>query len=175
MADGDTAPPPRPALWLAMAAGLVLAGGLAWLVVGDVVGGVLALALVLAAFGALVQTVRLALRRRQHGYALQLAADAAARRQEADVEQQERLRRRRRELEALLDRSAWTTSARPRGCWPRSSCARTDWRTSRASCGAWASRTATSGGSRRSATRPLMPPSRPAMPWPAWASRPRTP
>ena len=104
VADGGTAPPPRPALWLAMAVGLLLVGGLAWLVVGDVVGGAPGAGpRRCVAFGALVQTVRVALRRRQHGYALQLATDAAARRQEADIEQQERLRRRRRELEALLE------------------------------------------------------------------------
>ncbi|HKZ91257.1 MAG TPA: AAA family ATPase [Candidatus Limnocylindrales bacterium] len=102
VADEPEVKPPHPVRWLALAVGLVAAGWLAWTLLSGALGGIAVVGFTLAAFVALGQTLRLASRRRQHGLAVQLAAGAAARRQEADNEQQERFRRKRRELEAVL-------------------------------------------------------------------------
>jgi uncharacterized protein YhaN len=104
-ADAE-AEPSRPTLWLAVGAGLIVAAAVAGLLLGGVlgplVGGIIGLGLTLAGLVALGQAGRLALRRRQHGLAMQLATETAARRRETDHEQQERFRRKRRELEGLL-------------------------------------------------------------------------
>ena len=74
-------------------------------------------------------------------------------RQEADLEQQERLRRKRRELEALLDRSAWRTSGPPQALLADRRAAHRPAGPHRGRAArAWAWRTATSGASRRPAT-----------------------
>jgi len=70
--------------------------------VGDLPGGIGLVVLTLLALGALVQSLRLAFRRRQYGLALELARGSAAQRRAADEELQERFRRKRRELEAVL-------------------------------------------------------------------------
>jgi DNA repair exonuclease SbcCD ATPase subunit len=102
--DTEAGEPALPRLipWMVGAIGLIAAAVASWLLLGGAAGSILAAVLVLAAVLTLGQVARIALRRRQHGLAMQLAADAASRRLETDAEQQERFRRRRRELEALL-------------------------------------------------------------------------
>jgi DNA repair exonuclease SbcCD ATPase subunit len=101
-AEAGEAEPPRPVPWLVGALGLLGAAASSWLLLGGLAGSVLAVVLALAALVTLGQASRIAVRRRQHGLAMRLASDAAVRLQEHDLELQERFRRRRRELEALL-------------------------------------------------------------------------
>jgi len=93
--------PPRPVRWLLIAIALLAIAGIAWFALGGIIGAVVALLLSVATFVALVQSVRLATRRRQYGLALQLAEHATAERHDADRERQDRFRRKRRELDAV--------------------------------------------------------------------------
>jgi DNA repair exonuclease SbcCD ATPase subunit len=95
--------PPHPARWLVAAIVLFAAGLLAWALLGGLAGGIVLVGLVAASLGAMAQGLRLAARRRQHGLARSLAEGAATSREETDRERQERFRRKRRELEGVLD------------------------------------------------------------------------
>lgn len=95
--------PPRPVRWLVLAVALLAVAGIAWFVLGGVIGAVVTLLLSVATVVALVQSVRVATRRRQYGLAQRLAEHASAERHDADRERQERFRRERRELETLLE------------------------------------------------------------------------
>jgi DNA repair exonuclease SbcCD ATPase subunit len=102
--DGEAAEvvPPHPVRWLALAAILVGAAGAVGLLLGGSLGMLAGSLLVVLALGVLVQAFRLALRRRRYGLVVALASDAATRRDAARAEIEDRHRRKRRELEALL-------------------------------------------------------------------------
>jgi DNA repair exonuclease SbcCD ATPase subunit len=102
--DGELAEvvPPHPLRWLALAAVLVLAAGAVALLLGGSKAMLVSVLLVVLALGALIQTFRLALRRRRYGLVVALASDAATRRDAARVDIEDRHRRKRREMEALL-------------------------------------------------------------------------
>lgn len=101
-ADEPELGPPRPARWLALAVLLLLLAGAAWLLLGGIVGAGITLLLTVFAVPVLVQSARLATRRRQYGLAQQMARTAVTQRHEADRERQDRYRRQERELETVL-------------------------------------------------------------------------
>jgi DNA repair exonuclease SbcCD ATPase subunit len=103
--DEDNEPatgPPRPARWLGAGVALLVLAGAAWLLLGGILGAAVALILLVATVGVLVQTARVATRRRQYGLAQRLARTAASQRHEADRSRQERYRRQEREFESVL-------------------------------------------------------------------------
>lgn len=102
VSEGPEVKPPHPGRWLVLALSMLLVGWLTWSLLGGALGAGVATTLTLLSFATLFQTLRLALRRRQYGLALQLAESAVVRRQEAAREQQERHRRRRHDREAIL-------------------------------------------------------------------------
>lgn len=102
-ADGSAeVVPPHPVRWLALAAVLVIAAGAVALLLGGSVAVLAGALLMVVALGALVQASRLAIRRRRYGLVVALAADAATRRDATRADIEDRHRRKRRELEALL-------------------------------------------------------------------------
>ncbi|MFV2062354.1 MAG: ATP-binding protein [Chloroflexota bacterium] len=96
------AKPPRAWRWVAIAVVVALAAGLAWMVLGGLVGAIALLGLAILTAVALVQAIRVALRARQYGLARELAVSATTHRHEADHERQESFRRKRREFEQQL-------------------------------------------------------------------------
>ncbi len=95
--------PPHPGRWLVLAVVFLAAAALFGFLVGDLPGGVGLVVCVVISLGALAQAYRVASRRRQYGLAHGMAQDSATRRQELQRDQEDRLRRRRRELELLFE------------------------------------------------------------------------
>ena len=102
--DDEVEPPPRPAGWLALGAGLVLLAAAVWLVLSGAVALVLGVLVLAGAAIALAQAARVATRRRQYGLARQMADRAARELHDADRGRQEQARRDRRDLETTLAR-----------------------------------------------------------------------
>ena len=95
--------PPHPGRWLVLAVVFLVAAALFGSLVGGLPGGAGLMVCVVISLGALAQAYRVASRRRQRVLAHDLAQDSATRRQEMQRAQEERFRRRRRELELLLE------------------------------------------------------------------------
>ncbi len=102
MGDEPESQPPRPARWLVLAVILLVAAAGAWLLLGGIVGAVTTIVLAIVTIAVLVQSVRLATRRRQYGLAQQLAQRTVTQLHDSDRDRQERYRRQERELETLL-------------------------------------------------------------------------
>ncbi|MGD8683684.1 MAG: AAA family ATPase, partial [Chloroflexota bacterium] len=103
--EGGDQVPPRPMAWLAAAAVLTMAGWAAMFLLRDagLVGMVVVAGIGVAVAATLVQAARQAVRRRQYGLAMTLAEQAAAEHEELARSQQEQLRRKQREIAALLE------------------------------------------------------------------------
>jgi hypothetical protein len=95
--------PPHPGRWLALAVVSLAAGALLGSLLGGLAGAIGLVVCTVVSLGLLVLAFRAASRRRQLGLSRGLAEDSAARRQDLRVDQEERHRRRRRELGLLLE------------------------------------------------------------------------
>ncbi|HZW00253.1 MAG TPA: AAA family ATPase [Candidatus Deferrimicrobium sp.] len=95
--------PAHPGRWLVIAVVFLVAAALFGFLVGGLPGGAGLVICVVISLGALAQAYRVASRRRQYLLAHDMAQDSATRRQELQRDQEDRLRRRRRELELLLE------------------------------------------------------------------------
>jgi DNA repair exonuclease SbcCD ATPase subunit len=95
--------PAHPGRWLAIAAVFLAAAALFGVLVGGLPGGAGLVICVVISLAALAQAYRVASRRRQYVLARHMAQDSATHRQEVRRDQEDRLRRRRRELELLLE------------------------------------------------------------------------